>query len=108
LFLLFDAICKVLKLSFVVEACGPLGIPVWTIQGIGWALLVSTVLYAVPRTAVLGAILLTGYLGGAVDTHVRTMGPVFPVVFASLFGVLVWVGLALREPAIWKMVFLRR
>jgi len=91
----------------VVEACGPLGIPVWTIQGIGVALLVSTILYAVPRTAVLGAILLTGYLGGAIETHVWTGGPAFNVIFAGMFGVLAWVALALREPRIWTLVPLR-
>jgi len=66
-----------------------------SIHFIGAALLVSTVLYAIPRTAVLGAILLTGYLGGAVATHVSKGEPWFAPV---LFGVVIWLGLVLRDP----------
>jgi len=63
------------------------------------ALLVSTLLYLVSRTAVLGAILLTGYLGGAVATHVRLVGPVFNIVFPIIFAALLWEALAARSPA---------
>jgi DoxX-like family len=76
-FLLFDAIMKVIKPRFVVEATVQLGYPESTIVGIGAALLVSTILYLVPRTSILGAILLTGYLGGAVASNVRILNPLF-------------------------------
>jgi hypothetical protein len=62
--------------------------------------IVCVILYAIPATSVLGAVLLTGYLGGAVATHVRAGEPVFSVVFAIVFGVLVWLGLYLRNPTL--------
>src|SRR5580700_1498429 len=71
LFLLFDAIMKLVKPAFVVEATRKLGFPESAILGLGIVLLACTVLYLIPRTAILGAILLTGYLGGAVATHVH-------------------------------------
>src|SRR4028119_1943758 len=74
-FLLFDAGIKVMMLEPAVEGSVQLGYPEGTVFGIGLALLVSTALYAVPRTAFLGAILLTGYLGGAVATQVRVEAP---------------------------------
>jgi hypothetical protein len=97
LFLLFDGVMKVLKAKPVLEASDELGIPENAIVGIGIALIVSTVVYVVPRASVLGAILLTGYLGGAIMTHVRMGGPAFSIAFAFLFGVLVWLGLYLRD-----------
>ncbi|HEU0078735.1 MAG TPA: DoxX family protein, partial [Longimicrobiaceae bacterium] len=71
LFLLVDGAAKLLKPAPVVEGTAQLGWPVSVIVPLGIVLLACTVLYAVPRTAVLGAVLLTGYLGGAVATHVR-------------------------------------
>src|SRR5678815_1351815 len=71
LFLLMDAVMKLVKPAFVVEATVQLGYPESVIIGLGIVLLSCTVLYVIPRTSVLGAILLTGYLGGAVATHVR-------------------------------------
>ena len=98
LFMLFDAIMKVVKAPFVVQACIQLGYPESTIVGMGVALLVSTLLYVFPRTSILGAILLTGYLGGAVATNVRVSAPLFSnVLFPVYFGVLVWGGLFLRD-----------
>jgi hypothetical protein len=97
LFLLMDGIMKVLKPAFVVEATARLGYPESEIVGIGVVLIACTVLYAVPRTAILGAILLTGYLGGAVATSVRVQGGLFNVLFPVVFGVLVWGGLWLRD-----------
>ena len=108
LFLTFDAVAKVLMVPAVIEASTQLGVPESAIVGIGLVLLACTALYVVPPTAVLGAILLTGYLGGATATHVRTGGPVFPVVFAVVFGVLVWGGLYLREPRLHGLLPLRR
>ena len=97
-FLLFDAGIKVMMLEPAVEGSVQLGYPEATVFGIGLALLVSTALYAVPRTAFLGAILLTGYLGGAVATQVRVEDPWF--LFPAFFGVLVWGGLFLRDERI--------
>jgi hypothetical protein len=77
-----------------------IGWSVETIKGIAVVEIVIALLYMIPRTGFLGAILVTGYLGGAIATHVRIGdAPVFPVVL----GVLIWVGLALRQPAIWRL-----
>lgn len=100
LFLLMDGVMKLVKPAFVVEETMRLGYPERVIVPIGVVLIVCTILYLVPKTAVLGAILLTGYLGGAVATHVRAGEPVFSVVFAIVFGVLVWLGLYLRNPTL--------
>lgn len=97
LFMLFDGVTKLFKPAFVVEATVRLGYPESTIVGMGLALVVSTLIYAVPRTSVLGAILLTGYLGGAVATNVRATAGWFNVLFPVVFGVLVWGGLWLRD-----------
>lgn len=107
LFFLMDAVMKFFKPPFVVEATVKLGYLESTIIGIGMALLVSTVLYIIPRTSVLGAILLTGYLGGAVATHVRVGEGIFPVVFPVIFGALVWLGLYLRDERVRALVPLR-
>src|SRR5918998_781985 len=101
-FLLFDAGIKVMMLEPAVEGSVQLGYPEATVFGIGLALLVSTALYAVPRTAFLGAILLTGYLGGAVATQERLEDPWF--LFPAFFGVLVWGGLFLRDERIRALV----
>lgn len=97
LFLLLDAVMKFVKPAPVVETTVGLGYPESVIVGLGAVLLASTVLYAIPRTSVLGAILLTGYLGGAVATHVRVGGPLFSIIFPVIFGVLIWGGLWLRD-----------
>ena len=101
-FLLFDGGIKVMMLDPAVEGSVQLGYPASTVFGIGLALLVSTALYAVPRTAFLGAILLTGYLGGAVATQVRVEDPWFA--FPVFFGVLVWAGLYLRDGRVRALV----
>ena len=101
-FLLFDGGIKAMMLEPAVEGSVRLGYPEGTVFGIGLALLVSTVLYAVPRTAFLGAILLTGYLGGAVATQVRVEDPWF--LFPALFGGLVWGGLFLRAERVRALV----
>ena len=97
LFLLFDAITKLIKPAFVVDATVQLGYRESVIVGLGIVLLTCTILYVIPRTAVLGAILLTGYLGGAVATHVRVAGPVFPIIFPVILGAMIWIGLYLRD-----------
>ena len=98
-FLLMDATMKLLALPVVLEASAPLGFPGADMaRGLGTVLLICTVLYAVPRTAVLGAILLTGYLGGAVATHVRVESPLFThTLFGVYLGVMLWGGLYLRD-----------
>lgn len=107
LFLLMDGGMKLVKPPQVVTATTELGYPESVIVGIGIALLVSTVLYLVPRTAVLGAILLTGYLGGAVATHVRVLAPVFNVFFPAVFGALLWGGLWMRDRQLRELLPLR-
>ncbi len=94
LFLLFDGAAKVARLAPVIEGTAKVGYPSSVVVPLGLVLLASTALYVFRRTAVLGAILLTGYLGGATATHVRLEQPfVMPV----LFGVIVWGCLYLRD-----------
>ena len=97
LFLLFDAVIKVLQLAPAVESFAQLGYPVGLTLGIGVLELACLAVYALPRTAPLGALLLTGYLGGAVATHVRAGSPLFSVVFPLIIGALLWGGLYLRD-----------
>jgi len=104
LLLLVDAIMKFVKPAPVVETTVKLGYPESLIVGLGAVLLVSTILYLVPKTAVLGAILLTGYLGGAVATHVRVGEGWFPILFPVIFGVLLWGGLWLRDERLQNLI----
>jgi hypothetical protein len=97
LFLLVDGVMKLAKPAVVVETTVQLGYPESVIAGLGIVLLACTVLYVVPQTSVLGAILLTGYLGGAVATHVRVGGGLFEVLFPVVVGTLLWGGLFLRN-----------
>ena len=82
------------------------GYPEHAITAIGWAALVSAILYLIPQTSMLGAILLTGYLGGAVATHVRVDDPAF--VAAIAVGILIWLGLFLQDERLRRLVPLRR
>jgi hypothetical protein len=107
LFLLMDGVMKLFKPVFVVEPTVRLGYPESVIIPIGIVLVVSTVVYLVPRTSVLGAILLTGYLGGAVATHVRVGEGLFPVLFPVIFGALLWLGLYLRDDRLRALIPLR-
>src|SRR6266403_235859 len=93
LFLLVDGVAKLVRPAPVVEGTVKLGYPETVIVPLGIVLLTCTILYVIPRTSVLGAILLTGYLGGAVATHVRVGAGAFPIVFPIIFGVLIWGGL---------------
>ena len=95
LFLLFDAVIKILKLPAAVEGTMRIGYPAQFVVPIGIALLVSLALHVVPRTTILGSILLTGYLGGATASMVRMSDRWF--LFPVLIGVLTWVGLYLRD-----------
>jgi hypothetical protein len=98
-FLLMDAIMKLLALPIVLEAGAPLGFAGESMARLlGSILLICTVLYAVPRTSVLGAILLTGYLGGAVATQLRVGAPLFThILFGVYLGLLLWGGLYVRD-----------
>jgi hypothetical protein len=108
LFLLPDAIIKFIKPAPVVDAFTHLGWPLSNAVAIGILLLVCTTLYIIPRTAVLGAILLTGYLGGAVATHLRVGDPFFShVLFPTYLGVLLWLGLYFRDERLRVLLPLR-
>ena len=109
LFLLFDSFGKLLKLPPVVTGTIQIGFPESSIRGIGIALLICTIAYIVPRTSILGAILLTGYLGGAVAANVRIGSPLFTyVLFPVYVGILVWLGLWLRDPLLREFVPVRK
>ncbi len=98
LFLLMDAAMKLLQLPIVAETGRELGWPAESGFPLGVVLLACTALYIWPRTAFLGAILLTGYLGGAVATHARLGNPWFSHIFFGVyFGLFIWGGLWLRE-----------
>lgn len=97
LFLLLDGVAKLFKPAPVVEGTVKLGYSESVIIPLGIVLIACTILYLLPRTAILGAILLTGYLGGAIATHVRVGDGAVGVIFAAVFGLLVWLGLYLRD-----------
>lgn len=107
LFLIVDGAMKLAKPEVVVTATKDLGYSENVIIPLGIVLLISTILYLIPQTAVLGAILLTGYLGGAVATHVRHGGGAFEIVFPVIFGALLWLGLYLRDPRLRALVPIR-
>jgi DoxX-like family len=106
-FLLFDGVTKVMRAAPVMEAFARLGYPAGLAPVIGIILLVCLAIYVVPRTAILGAILLTGYLGGATEVHVRAGNPLFETLFPVIFGVLVWAGLFLRDEWLRALIPLR-
>jgi DoxX-like family len=109
LFLFIDAVGKLLKPAPVVEGTVQLGYPESVLLGLGIVLLTCTVLYVIPRTAIFGAILLTGYLGGAVATHVRVGSPLFShILFPVYLAVLIWGGLYLRDERLRALIPLRR
>ena len=103
-FLLVDGFMKLVQPAVVVETTVQLGYPQSAILGIGLVLLACTALYLIPRTSVLGAILLTGYLGGAVATHVRVGGPAFNAIFPVILGAMLWGGLYLRDPRVADLI----
>ena len=109
LFLTFDTVLKVLKLGPAVEGTVSLGYPLDSVRVIGIVELVCLVLYLVPRTSVLGALLLTGYLGGAIATHVRIGNPLFThILFPVYVALFVWGGLFLRDPRLAELLPLRK
>jgi len=108
LFLAFDGITKVILLPQVVQASAPLGFTVGMLQGIGVLLLVLIVVYVIPATSIFGAVLLTGYLGGATVTNLRAGEPAFEVLMPVIFGVLVWAPVYIRNDRLRALIPFRR
>jgi hypothetical protein len=111
LFLLFDGAIKLVPLQVVIDTAVPLGWPsdpaMW--RALGVVLIASAVLYAYPRTSILGAILITAYLGGAVATHVRIASPLFShTLFSVYLGIALWAGLWLRDSRVRALLPLAR
>lgn len=108
-FLLFDSVSKLVLEHHVVEATTQIGYPLDVIRPLGVICLACTLLYAIPRTSILGAILLTGYLGGAIASKVRIEDPMFSsVLFGAYFGILVWGGLYLRDERLRALIPFRQ
>ncbi|MCL4467687.1 MAG: DoxX family protein [Deltaproteobacteria bacterium] len=109
LFLLFDSITKLMRVDAVMKATVKVGYPPDTIPVIGLILLVCTIIYVIPATSILGAVLLTGYLGGAVATNLRIGNPLFSnTLFPVYFGILVWGGLFLRDRRLRSLLPIRK
>jgi hypothetical protein len=107
--MLFDAASKLALEAHVVEATTKIGYPVGAIRPIGVIALICTVLYAIPRTAILGAVLLTGFCGGAVASKVRIEDPLFSsVLFGVYFGLIAWGGIYLRDDTLRRLFPIRR
>ena len=96
-FMLLDGVTKMMKTAPVAEAFQRTGWPMDLSLTLGAILLACTLLYLIPKTSMLGAILLTGYLGGAVATNLRLHNPAFNTWFPIVFGILAWIGVWLRE-----------
>ena len=107
LFVIFDGVIKVMQMAPAMEATAQLGYPESLVFGIGILELACLVIYVIPRTSILGAILLTGYLGGAVATHVRAGSGLFPLIFPVIIGLLFWGGLYLRDNQLRALIPLR-
>jgi DoxX-like family len=108
-FLVFDAVGKFMLPDAVREGTAALGFPVSQAAVMGTVLTICLVVYAIPRTAVLGALGLTAYLGGAVTANMRIEAPLFSAtLFAVYFGVLMWIGLVLRRPELLRVAGLKR
>jgi len=109
LFMLFDSVIHLMVIPSVVESFTQLGYPASTARTLGVIELVCIVLYLIPRTSVLGAVLLTGYLGGAVATNLRVGSPLFShTLFPVYVGVLAWGGLFLRDERVRALIPVRR
>lgn len=107
LFMIFDGVIKLPPLDVVTQTMVPLGWPadVNVARTLGIIGLISTALYALPRTSVLGAILLTGYLGGAIATNMRVDSPLFShTLFSVYLGIILWGGLYLRDPSVRALI----
>ena len=109
LFLLFDSVVKLLQLPVAMDGTTQLGYPGSVVFGIGLVELVCLVLYVIPQTSVFGAILFTGYLGGAIATHVRIGSPLFThILFPIYVALLIWGGLYARDERLRSLIPIRR
>jgi len=108
LLFVFDGVGHLMKPAPVVEAFARLGYPLSASVGIGVLALVCTAIYVIPRTSIFGAILMTGYLGGAVSTHVRAGSTLFETIFPVILGTLMWAGIYVRDAQLRKLIPLRR
>ncbi|MBI2677780.1 MAG: DoxX family protein [Candidatus Koribacter versatilis] len=106
LFMLMGAVMSFAHARQSVEGMRTFGYPESSLVTVGILAVLSTVLYLIPRTAVLGAIVMTGYFGGAIATHVRISDPGWPV--ALTFGIIIWLALYLREPRLGALLPLRK
>jgi hypothetical protein len=98
-FMLFDGVTKIMRVPPVVEATVKLGYPASAVAPIGVLAVLGAVLYAIPRTAIVGAVVLTGFLGGAIATQLRVEAPLLThTLFPVYFAIMIWGGLALRDP----------
>jgi len=104
LFMIFDGVIHVLKPAPVVDAFAQLGYPLGASVTLGILELAFTALYAIPRTAALGAVLLSAYLGGAVATQLRAGAGWFPTIFPVLIGAILWAGIALRDARVRALI----
>ncbi|HET6863568.1 MAG TPA: DoxX family protein [Pyrinomonadaceae bacterium] len=104
LFMVFSGVAKLLKPAQVIEGFQKLGYPDHTILPLGVTELLCTILYVIPQTSVLGAILMTAYLGGATATHVRVGEPFFAPI---ILGMVAWLGLFLRDSRLRALLPLR-
>lgn len=108
LFLVADGISHIMKPAPVVEAFNQLGLPLSTSTGLGVLELACVALYAIPRTSHLGVVLLTGYLGGAVAIHVRAGDSVFKILFPTIIGGAMWLGLFLRDGQLRRFILCKQ
>jgi hypothetical protein len=108
LFLAFDAVMKLVMAPEAVKGTTELGYPAHVLFGLGVVQLVCLAVYLVPRTAIVGAVLWTGYLGGAIATHVRVDNPLFShVLFPTYVAALLWLGLYLRDARVRALIAAR-
>lgn len=107
IFLAMDSIVKFINPAPVVEASAKFGLPPGEAFTLGIILLTYTVIYAIPLTSILGAILLTGYLGGAAATQLRVNEPLFSILFPVLMGIAIWAGLYLRDARLRSLIPIR-
>jgi len=107
-FLIMDAGMKIAEVPVSVDTTVALGFPAHLVRPLGILLLAGTLLYALPQTSLIGAIIVTGYLGGAIATQLRVENPLFShVLFGGYFGLVLWGGLYLRNPDFRQLVSVR-
>ncbi len=107
LFMLIDSGGKIATIQPVVDTFALLDYPISAAVGLGVLTIIILILYLIPRTSILGAVLMTGYLGGAIATQVRVGAGLFPLVFPLFIGALFWGGLYLRDPRVREILPLR-